>query len=444
MTTSVVTSPPTNPAEGAAAQTAANEALTPRTAAAAAPWGVLALLTAGVLIAYFDRTSISAALADQEFIAHFAMSDSDRGMIGAAFFWSYALMQIPMGWVVDRFGVKYPYAICFALWCFATAATGLMTVVAALFIMRLVVGLTEAIVTPASYRWIRLNMPETHAGTAVGIFAMGNKIGVAIGAPIAAWLIVSFDWRLMFILSGLAGLIWLVPWMLGVKSDYLARSEVRAARRKTGQVTFGNIIKAPVIWGAMITNFCYGYFSFYCMTWMPAYLVEAQGLSLQQSGLYTFFSFAGIALVAVIAGWAADRLIARGFDPIVTRKVFIVAGFFGASTVLLGAYTDSLNWALFWNVFSLSCLGLTTANNLALCKVTLIPPPAVGLSVGVQQVAGTVSGGVAAGLSGWLLHETGSYDAPRMVIVLFLAIGATAAIVLLRPKWSPKVTPVTD
>lgn len=409
-----------------------------------APWGILALLTVGVLIAYFDRTSISSALADANFIAHFSMSDTERGWVGAAFFWSYALMQIPMGWVVDRYGVKYPYAICFALWCFATAATGLMTVMIGLFVMRLIVGLTEAIVTPASYRWIRLNMPETHAGTAVGIFAMGNKIGVAIGAPIAAWLIVSFDWRLMFIISGLAGLVWLVPWMLAVRKDYLKQSEITAARRKSGEVTFASILKAPVIWGAMIVNFCYGYFSFYCMTWMPAYLVEAQGLSLEQSGLYTFFSFAGIAVVAVLAGWAADRIIARGYDPIVTRKVFIVSGFFGASTVLLGAYTTDLDWALFWNVFSLSCLGLATANNLALCKITLIPPPAIGLSVGVQQVAGTVSGGVAASLSGWLLHVTGSYDAPRMVIVAFLMIGAAACVILLRPKWSPKVTQVTD
>jgi MFS transporter, ACS family, D-galactonate transporter len=409
-----------------------------------APWGVLALLTVGVLIAFFDRTSISSALADRNFIDYFSMSDSDRGFVAAAFFWSYALMQLPMGWIVDRYGVKYPYAICFALWCLATSATGLMHVVAGLFIMRFIVGLTEAIVTPASYRWIRHNMPETHAGTAVGIFAMGNKFGVAIGAPIAAWLIVAFDWRLMFLITGLAGLIWLVPWMLFVKKDFQTASERQVTRRKTGTVTFRSIITAPVIWGAMITNFCYGYFTFYCMTWMPAYLVESHGLSLQSSGLYTFFSFAGIALVAIAAGWTADRIIARGYNAIVVRKCFIVAGFLGATSVLFGAYTNDLNWALFWNVFSLSCLGLTTANNLALCKVTLIPPPAVGLAVGVQQVTGTVSGGVAASLSGWLLHATGSYDAPMMVIVVFLVIGAAAAVILLRPKWSPKITQVTD
>ncbi|MFP3649002.1 MFS transporter, partial [Paraburkholderia sp. SIMBA_054] len=78
----------------------------------------------------------------------------------------------------------------------------------------------------------------------------------------------------------------------------------------------GSIVSSPVVWGGLITNFCYGYFTFYCMTWMPAYLVEQRHLSLSKSGLSTFFSFAGIAIVAALAGWAADRIIARGHNAI--------------------------------------------------------------------------------------------------------------------------------
>jgi sugar phosphate permease len=199
---------------------------------------------------------------------------------------------------------------------------------------------------------------------------------------------------------------------------------------------------SPVVWGAMIVNFCYGYFTFYCMTWMPAYLVEQRGLSLEKSGLYTFFSFAGIAIVALVAGWAADRVIARGGDPVFVRKAFVIAGFIGACTVLLGAYSSSLGMALFWNVFSLSFLGLATANNLALCRLTLIPKPAIGLVTGVQQVATSLAGGVAASLSGWLLHVSGSYDLPMLVIFAFLIIGALACWILLRPEWAPKVSAV--
>jgi MFS transporter, ACS family, D-galactonate transporter len=408
-------------------------------AISASSWAILVLLSLGVMIAYADRSSISAAIANKPFAEHFAMSDLHRGWLGSAFFWAYALAQVPLGWIVDRFGVKVPYAICLALWCLATAASSLMTAFLGLFLMRMIVGAAEAVVMPASYRWIRHNLPESRTGMAIGIFAFGNKVGTAIGTPVAAWFIINYDWRLMFAITGTLGLIWLVPWSIFVENDLPGKGERAAARQRAASVPFRNIMASPVVWGAMIVNFCYSYFTFYCMTWMPSYLVEQRGLSLQTSGLYTFFSFAGIAVVGILSGWAADRLIARGSDPVRTRKVFIVAGFVGAASVLFGAYADSLGWALFWNVFSLSCLGLASANNLALCKVTLLPPQAIGLAVGVQHVAAGLSGGVAASLSGWMLHTSGSYELPMQAIVVFLAIGAAACVVLLRPEWSPKV-----
>jgi ACS family D-galactonate transporter-like MFS transporter len=410
----------------------------------AANWGVMVLLTLGVLIAYLDRSSISSALANKTFIHHFDMSDVNRGWVAAAFFWSYALTQLPMGWIVDRYGVKMPYAICFAVWCAATAATGVISAFVGLFVMRLIIGAMEAVVMPASYRWIRYHVAEKHTGLAIGIFAMGNKIGTAIGAPVAAYLIVAYDWRVMFVITGLLGLIWLLPWLLAVKNDLPSKAEMPEAWRRAATVPFRNIMASPVVWGGIIINFCYSYFVFYCMTWMPAYLVEQQGLSLEKSGLYTFFSFAGIALVAVAAGWAADRIIERGGDPVRVRKIFVVAGLVGACSVLFGAFAHSLEMALFWNVFSLTWLGLASANNLALCKITLVPKPAIGLVTGVQHVAAGLSGGVAASLSGWLLDVSGSYNLPMMVIVVFLAIGALACIILMRPEWSPKVIEETE
>lgn len=402
-------------------------------------WGILALLTLALLISFIDRTSLSSALADKNFVAEFALSSVDRGWLNSAFFWSYGLMQMPMGWLVDRYGVKWPYTVCFGLWCLATALTGMVTALSGLIVMRLIVGAAEAVVIPASYRWIGNHMDESHKGLAAGILSMGGKFGPAIGAPVAAWMIVTWSWKLMFVATGLLGLLWLVPWLLKVKSDLPSQEQLVQSRRFASSVTLGGILRSPVIWGAMINNFCYGYFTFYCMTWMPAYLVEQRGLSLGKSGLYTFFSFAGIAIVATLAGWVADRIIARGGEAVFVRKAFIIAGFVGASTVLLGAFAQTLEAALFWNVLSLTLLGLATANNLALCKLTLIPKQAIGLATGVQQVATSLAGGVSASLSGWLLHVSGSYELPMLVIFAFLLVGAVNTAVLLRPKWSPKV-----
>jgi MFS family permease len=408
--------------------------------AAANPWSILALLAIALLISFIDRTSLSSALADKSFVKEFGLTSLERGWLNASFFWSYGLFQLVMGWVVDRYGVKWPYAVCFALWCIATALTGLVTTLTALIVMRLLIGAAEAIVIPASYRWMGNNFQESQKGLAVGLFTMGGKFGPAIGAPIAAWMIVNHSWQMMFLATGIVGLLWLGPWLLMLRNDFPSKSELATAKKKAASVSFGSLLSSPVVWGGMINNFCYGYFTFYCMTWMPAYLVEQRGLSLENSGLYTFFSFAGIAIVATLAGWAADRVIARGHDAVFVRKAFVVAGFIGGTTVLLGAYAQSLEMALFWNVLSLSLLGLVTANNTTLCKLTLIPKPAIGLNTGLQQVATSLAGGVSASLSGWLLHVGGSYKLPMMAIFGFLLIGALNSVILLQRKWAPKVS----
>ncbi|PLP96519.1 MFS transporter [Cupriavidus pauculus] len=406
------------------------------------PWHILVLLALGLMIAFVDRTSLSAALADQRFVREFGLSSIVRGWLNSAFFWSYGLVQLPMGWLVDRYGVKWPYTACFLVWCLAAAVTGMVTTLPALIVMRLLIGLTEAVVVPATYRYLANNFDETRKGTALGIFSIGGKMGPALGAPIAAWLIVNWSWQVMFVATGLVGLLWLAPWLRLVRNDFPSREQLAVRVHRASSVPLRNLLASPVVWGGLVNNFCYGYFTFYCMTWMPAYLVEQRGLSLTRSGLYTFFSFAGIAIVAMAAGWAADRLIARGHDAVRVRKSFVLAGFLGGTTVLLGAYAPTLEMALFWNVLSLSLLGLVTANNLALCKLTLIPQQAVGLNTGLQQVATSLAGGVSASLSGWLLHVGGSYELPMLAIFGFLLTGAASTVVLLQRKWAPKVNDV--
>lgn len=403
-------------------------------------WTTLALLSIGALIAFVDRTNISAALAVDSFKAYFELSDLDRGWINSAFFWTYAIFQMPMGYIVDRYGVKYPYAICFALWCLASAAMGLVTAMWALILMRLFIGITESIVTPSTYRWIRTNFEPADSGKAVGLYLLGNKLGPAVGAPLAAWLIVAYDWKLMFLITGFAGMVWLVPWMMLAANDLPSGGkDLAKARKKASVVPFRDIFTSATVWGTLVVNFCYAYFTFFCMTWMPAYLVEQRGLSLKEMGLYTFFSFIGIAIVAFVTGWAADRLVARYGRPILIRKVFVITGFALASTVLLGARAESLEWALFWNVASLSGLGFASANNLVLSTLTLIPAPVVGFVKGFQNSATAVAGIVSPLMTGWLLHVTGTFVAPMTMVFFFLILGGVTVAFVLRPEWAPKV-----
>src|SRR5271155_2429749 len=107
-------------------------------------WSLVCLLSLGIIIAYIDRTNLSVSLASVDFKTLFHLTDKDRGLLGSAFFWSYAILQIPAGFVVDRFGVKKPLAIGLFCWCAASAATAGATLLWQLVAMRLVLGVFES------------------------------------------------------------------------------------------------------------------------------------------------------------------------------------------------------------------------------------------------------------------------------------------------------------
>jgi MFS family permease len=343
--------------------------------------------------------------------------------------------------LIDKYGVKFPYAIGFFAWSLMTAATALCSSISQLLSLRVLLGVAESVITPASMRWIRFNFQEKERGLAVGLYMTGTKIGPAIGAPVTAWLIAMYDWRVMFMILGLGSLVWLVPWLTLVRNDDRQIEKKLTSTSNQETVSFGRVMQSPVIWGTIIGTFCYMYFVYFCLTWMPAYFVERRNLSLSSMGLYTFFSFGGMATMAAVAGWAADRLIANGRDPVSVRKAFTIAGFVIASTEVIGALSDSVSVALFFAVFSLSGLGLATANYWALTQ-TLIPGASIGRIVGIQNCAANLPGIVAPILTGWLIQKTGSYEAPMQAIWFFLILGIAAYVFLVREKYAPTRRPV--
>ena len=411
----------------------------PESARAEAPsvrWLVIGILSLGMVIAYVSRSALAVPLALPEFIRSFHLSDFDRGVLNSAFFWTYAVLQIPAGWIVDRYGVKYPYFLGFTLWCLASASTALTRSLPQLIMVQVLLGVGQAVVPPASYRWIRYHFVEKERGLAIGLYMTGTKMGPAIGAPLVALLIGKYDWRVAFVLIGIGGLVWLAPWLLLVKNDDRQLEQADAKKVGAKPIPLGRILASPVIWGIIIASFCYMYFVYFCMTWMPAYLKEQRHLSLGKMGLYVFFSFGGMAIMATLAGWAADRMIARGHNPVTVRKWFTIAGFAVACTELIGARATSLETALVFAVVSLSGLGLATANYWAITQ-TLIPGAAIGRITGIQNCACSLAGIVAPILTGWLLQKTGTYEAPMMAIMVVLVVGVFCYLFMIREKYAP-------
>jgi len=402
-------------------------------------WSIVALLCAAFVIAYLHRQNISIALTAPDFKNFFRLSDAGRGLLNSAFFWTYAALQIPAGWVVDRFGVKWPFAICFAFWSIAAASAAWCETFAALFLVRLLLGACEAVNTPAGMRWIRLNFASEQHGFVMGMYQAAAKVGPAVGGPLIAWLIVAYGWRMMFVVLGFGALLWLAPWIALVRNN--DRHVERTVLKKPGiaPVSFHQMLHSPAMWGIIVGSFCYNYFIYFCLTWLPAYFAEQRGLSLNKSGWFTGFSFWGSAIVATSAGFWADSLIRRGGDSVSIRKKFILAGFVLAATELIGAGSGSNAVALFFAIFSLSGIGLATGNYWALSPAILPGAPAARLAA-VQNMAANVPGIVAPILTGWLIQSTGSYYAPMIANFAFLLLGMCSYIFLVRRKYAPGVS----
>jgi MFS transporter, ACS family, D-galactonate transporter len=400
-------------------------------------WTILGLLCVGFMVAYFDRVNLSVALADKEgFLQHFQLNNAQRGMLGSAFFWSYALLQIPAGWIVDRFGVKWPYAIGFLLWSVTSAATAVVGGFEQLIMLRILLGMGECVITPGGMRWIRFNFDEKRRGTAVGIYMAAAKVGPALGALVATKLLGSVGWQSMFLIIGLGSLIWLIPWLLIMTNDDLAQEAEQKKAAGGADISFGRVMQSPVIWGTIVGAFCYQYFVYFALTWMPAYFKEHFKMSLNDSGIFTSASFVAMAVVATLAGFWADKLIEGGRDPVATRKAFTVGGLLTAALGLVAALNASSEVAMWLVIAALGGLGLTTPNYWALTQ-TLIPGAAVGRIVGVQNAAANIPGIVAPILTAWLVDKSG-YEGAVGAVIVFLILGVTTYLTVIKREYAPR------
>jgi ACS family D-galactonate transporter-like MFS transporter len=399
-------------------------------------WAVVILLSLGMVIAYIDRVNLTAAM---PLIGQaFGLDKTQQGLAMSVFFWTYTLFQIPCGLLVDRYGVRMPYFFGFLIWTLASAGLAMSTGLTALVALRLLLGVGEAVVTPSSMRYISLHFAEKQRGLAVGLYMTGTKLGPAIGFPLSAYLVTHVGWQSMFLMVGVGSLLWLIPWMMWVKStDIAAQPKPKQAAGSKASLSLGQLLASPVMLGIVLGTFCYMYFVYYCMTWMPLYFKERHGMSITAMGWYSGVSFGGMAAVAALAGFAADWLIGRGRDPINVRKGFTIAGFVMAATQTISVFTDSVPVMIFFTVFSLCGLGLATANYWALTQ-TLIPGGSIALVVGIQNTAANLAGIIAPLLTGWMVQQTGSFDTPIKTVGVWLVLGIASYLVLVRRRYAPK------
>lgn len=396
---------------------------------------MIALCFAVLAISYIDR--INLAIAAPHIKSDLGFNDGEMGLILGAFFWTYAIMALPAGWMLDKVGSRVGLAIACGWWSIFTAATALTTSVAAMFGSRLLLGAGEAGSYPGGAKVIYSWFPKGERGIASGIFDAGPQVGTALALPLTAWLISTWGWETSFVVTGAIGLVWVLVWLLVYREPEQLKSitpEQLAALREgirvenpdeDEKVNWISLFKYRTMWGMMIGFFCMNFVKYFFITWFPTYLVVSRGFSLTQLGtlgaIPALMSIPG----SILGGWATDHLFLRGYSLTASRKICLSVGMLASSVIAFAAFTDSI--AVTLTLFSITYAALAFAAAVIWTMPADVAPSRshVASIGGIQNFASNLAGVVTTSATGFLLYiSNGSFVVPLLVAGGVCILGA--------------------
>ena len=415
-------------------------------------WLMIVFCFFAIAINYIDR--INLAIAAPHIKADLGLDDTSMGLVLGAFFWTYALMQIPAGRLIDRLGARAGLALAVGWWSLFTVFTSFGKGFTSLFAARLALGIGEAGGNPGCVKVVYSWFPKKQRATASGIFDAGPRAGSAIALPLVAWLISVWDWETSFVVTGALGLVWVVIWLMFYREpedmkglDETERQnllEDRAAPVIEGnaKVDLWSLFRHRNVWGMMIGFFCMNFATYFFVTWFPTYLTVAHGFSLKELGtLGAIPALMGIP-GSLLGGVTSDLLYRKGFSLTTARKTCLVLGMLLSSVIAFAAFTDSI--AVILTLFSITYAGLAfTAANIWTLPADVAPASNyVATLGGIQNFAGNLAGIVTASFTGLMLSLShGSFVIPLLVAGGICVLGALTFMFVLGKLEPLPITP---
>jgi MFS family permease len=391
---------------------------------------LLVLLVVAVAINYIDRGTLSVAKPDLS--KEFQLDDTQMGFLFSAFFWSYALFQIVAGWLVDRYDVKWVYAIGFLVWSVATAAMGVLSGFWVFFALRLLLGIGESVAYPATSRLLAANYAEEQRGFANALIDAGTKIGPALSTLLGGLVVAHYGWRALFLFVGIGSLLWLIPWLWLVPSEKRTAKEsgIATPPRESG-VAWPVLLMRREVWVTSLGMFCLGYAWYFLVSWLPAYLVEERGFSKEDMAVFGSLPFWAMAVTSLLGGWCSDRWIRGGGTPTRVRKTFLITGFLLCALFMVVAVraTEAGRCVAFLTA-ACAALGFYSSNVWAVTQ-TLAGTAAAGRWTGLQNCVGNLGGVVSPIVTGMIVTRTGSFTLAFTASAAMLLLGAVLYAVLL-------------
>jgi len=415
-------------------------------------WGIASLLGFGILVNYIDRVSLG--VAGPQLHDDLGIGPAEFGLLSSAFFYVYAFLQIPIGVMLDRFGVVIVSRVGAFLWGFAALGTALATSFAGIFGARLFLGVAEAPAFPANAKAVGYWFPKNERGLATSLFDGAAKFSNVIAVPLVAYLIVNFGWRASFIATAILSFIYFILFTVFYRNpsqdkrlsvaerDFIAAGGAEPEGRpiqKTAGGEFWYVLRQRKVLGLTFGFAAYGYLFNLFITWLPSYLSATFHTNILKAAGYAAIAW-GTATVTdlLVGGYLVDRLIRAGKDPNRVRLTVLIGGMIAGIAVVGAAYTTDINVAVFW--ISISLGGLAASAPVGWSIPALIAPKGTqGTVGGIMNFLNNVTGFLSPTITGLIVATTGSFALALVSAGVVLAFGIVSYVVVMG-----KIEPVPE
>jgi ACS family hexuronate transporter-like MFS transporter len=401
-------------------------------------WVIVTLMFAAMVINYIDRQTIG--LLKGDLTKEFGWTETSYADIVFWFQASYAVSYLVFGRVLDRIGARWGFGIAFFIWQLAHLLHAGARSINGFIAARLLLGVGEGGGLPSGVKAVAMWFPKKERAFATGLFNAGTNIGALVTPMIIPAVTLAWGWRGAFIVTGLAGFVWLPIWFLVYrtpdKHPRVSPQELAYIRSDppdaVTKVSWGDILRKRETWAYALGKFMIDPIWWMFLFWLPDFLGKRHGLDLTSFGpplvaIYLLSDFGSVA-----GGWLSSRFMKMGWSINRARKVTMLICALCAVPVASAALVDNL-WA------AVAILGLATAAhqgfsaNLYTLPGDVFPRSAVGSVVGVGGMVGAIGGMAMAKYAGWVLDKIGTYT-PIFVVAASAYLIALLIIHLLMPR----------
>jgi sugar phosphate permease len=396
---------------------------------------ILFVLCLMYFIAYIDRVNIS--VAGPMMRKELGLTPTELGLIFSAFAYPYAAMQIAGGWASDRFGPRLVLAALSLLWAAGTILTGLSWSVASLVLFRILVGVGEGGAFPAATRAFTSWLTVGERGFAQGITHSFARLGGAVTPPIVLAIVARYGWRESFTVLGAASLAWTAVWVASFRNTpeehtWVTSSELAVIRAGAdpadasgGPTPWREIVSR--MWLVTVVDFCYGWSLWVFLTWLPSYLSDARGFTVDRIALMATLPLLGGVVGDTLGGVISDAIFRRTGNLRLARRALLVAGLGGAFAFIVpAALTGSALAAVYLLAAAFFFLELSNA---VLWTLPIdIAGRYAGTAGGIMNTGFGVAGMISPLVFGVLIQRTGHYELPFFISAGLLLVGAISSL----------------